>query len=103
MGLTIAALVAQTRDFTWRFLDEDVAVTYRPGVLTLAWDTQDVNVALAETLVSLDVIGDDGKPIPLDADTLMHVLPVPVMRSLARAIYADASLDPTPAGTSGAH
>lgn len=100
MGLTVARLVAETRSFVWHYLGEEIAVTYHPGVLTLAWDSQDVHVALAQTLVELDVIGDDGKPIDLSAESLVTVLPVPVMRKLARAIYEDSTVDPTPAGTS---
>jgi len=83
-------------------MGEDVAVVYRPGVLTLAWDEQDVHVALAQTLVSLDVTGDDGRPIDLTPESLVAVLPVPIMRQLARALYADSTVDPTTAGTSDA-
>jgi hypothetical protein len=100
MGLTIARLAAETRTFTWKVLDEDVAVTYRPGVLTLAWDEQDVHVALAEALVSVDITNGKGKPIHTDAETLKQYLPVPFMRNLAKAIYQDSTLDPTTAETS---
>lgn len=100
MGLTTARLAAETRSFTWRVLDEDVAVTYRPGVLTLAWDEQDVHVALAQTLVALDVTDDEGQPIGLDPESLKAVLPVPLMKRLARAIYLDSTVDPTTAETS---
>ena len=102
MGLSIATLAAETRSFTWQTHGEDVAVTYRPGVLTLAWDAQDVHVALAQTLVSLDVTNEDGTPIGLDADSLVAVLPVPIMRKLAQAIYRDSTVDPTTAETSDA-
>lgn len=101
MPLSIAKLTAETRTFTWKVIGEDVPVTYRPGVLTLAWDEQDVHVALAETLVSLDVTNGTGKPIKLDAESLKKYLPVPFMRKLAKAIYQDSTLDPTTAETSG--
>ena len=97
MGLTVAKLAAETRSFTWRYAGEEVPITYRPGVLTLAWDEQDVHVALAQTLVSIDITNGKGKPIELDADTLVKTLPVPIMRTIARAIYADAGVDPTTA------
>lgn len=102
MGLTVAKLVAETRSFVWKYAGEDVPITYRPGVLTLAWDEQDVHVALAATLVSLDITNGSGKPIGLDAETLGKTLPVPIMRTIAKAIYTDAGVDPTTAGTSGA-
>ena len=102
MGLTVAKLAAETRSFTWHYAGEDVPITYRPGVLTLAWDEQDVNVALAQALVSIDIVNGSGKPIKTDADTLIKTLTVPIMRTIARAIYADAGVDPTTAETSGA-
>lgn len=100
MSLTVAQLAAETRSFVWHYI-EDIAVTYRPGVLTLAWNALEVKDALAATLVALDVLDDKGEPIALDAATLGRTLPVPVMRKLAQAIYDDSALDPTPAGTSG--
>jgi hypothetical protein len=102
MGLTIARLAAETRSFTWHYLGEEVPITYRPGVLTIAWDEQDVHVALAETLVSIDITNGKGKPIATDADSLRSYLPVPIMRTIAKAIYQDAGLDPTTAETSDA-
>jgi hypothetical protein len=97
MALTVARLAAETRSFVWKYMGEDVPITYKPGVLTLAWDDQDVHVALAETLVSIDIIDGKGKPIALDADTLVKTLTIPIMRTIAKAIYADAGLDPTTA------
>lgn len=100
MGLTIAKLVAEKRTFTWTYLGEDIPITYRPGVLTLAWDEQDVHVALSQTIVSIDITNGTGKPIKTDADTLVQYLPIPVMKAIAKAIYVDAGLDPTTAETS---
>jgi hypothetical protein len=100
MGLTIARLAAEERSFTWKYLDEDVPITYRPGVLTLAWDEQDVHVALSQALVSIDITNGNGKPIKTDAETLKALLPVATMRTIAKAIYQDSALDPTTAETS---
>lgn len=102
MGLSVAKLVAETRSFTWHYLGEDVPITYRPGVLTLAWDEQDVHVALSQALVAIDITNGSGKPIKTDADTLLKTLTVPIMRTIAKAIYVDAGLDPTTAETSAA-
>lgn len=102
MGLTVAKLAAQERYFTWHYLGEDVLIRYKPGVLTLAWDEQDVHVALSQTLVSIDITNGAGKPIKTDADTLVKTLTVPTMRIIARAIYEDAGVGPTTAETSDA-
>ncbi len=102
MPLTVAKLIAEERPFTWHYLGEDVAVVYRPGVLTVAWDEQALPKALAQALVSIEVIGGDGAQIEPTEEVLEQTLPVPAMRHLAKAIYADASVDPTTAGTSGA-
>lgn len=101
MGLTVAKLVAETRSFTWHYLGEDVPITYRPGVLTVAWNEQDVHLALADTLISIDITNGSGKPIKVDPETLRKTLPIPIMRKIASAIYNDAGVDPTTAGTSG--
>ena len=101
MGLTIARLAAETRSFTWKVLGEDVAVTYRPGVLTWEWDEQPTHEALAATLISIDITNGTGKPIGVTAASLRKHLPWPFMVRLAKAIYADSSLDPTTAETSG--
>ena len=100
MGLTVAKLAAETRSFVWKHLGEDVPITYRPGVLTLAWDEQDVNVALSQAIVSIDITNGSGKPIKTDPETLIKTLPVPIMRTIAKAIYTDAGVDPTTAETS---
>lgn len=102
MGLTVAKLVAETRSFVWKYLGEDVPITYRPGVLTVAWNERDVHLALADTLISIDITNGSGKPIKVDAETLRKTLPIPIMRTIASAIYNDAGMDPTTAGTSGA-
>lgn len=101
MGLTIAKLAAEEREFVWHYLGESVPIRYRPGVLTLAWDAQPVNVSLAETLVSIDITNGSGKPIKTDPATLAKTLPIPVMRTIAKAIIDDAGVGPTQAGTSG--
>src|SRR5512140_1132923 len=102
MGLTIAKLAAETRSFIWRYLDEDVAITYRPGVLTLAWaNGTPVQVALSQTLVSIDVLDEKGKPIATDVDTLSATIPVPVMTKINQAIHDDAGVDPTTPPDSG--
>lgn len=100
MPLSIADLAAETKSFKWKVLGEDLAITYRPGVITYAWDTGAVEEALAQTLVSLDVTNGTGKPIKLDAKSLKEHLPIPFMRNLAKAIYKDANADPTTAETS---
>jgi hypothetical protein len=102
MGLTVAKLASEERSFVWHYLGEDVPIRYRPGVLTLAWDEQDVHVALSETLISIDILNGSGKPIKTDAATLVKTLTVPIMRTIAKAIYEDAGVGPTKAGTSGA-
>lgn len=101
MGISVANLASETRSFTWKVLGEDVAVTYRPGVITYAWDNGAVEDALAATLVSLDVTNGKGKPIGLDATSLKEHIAIPHMRQLAKAIYRDANVDPTTAETSG--
>ena len=103
MGLTIAKLAAETRTFTWHYLGEDVQITYRPGVLTLAWaNGTPVQVALSEALVSIDILDAEGKPIATDVETLSATIPVPVMTKINQAIYDDAAVDPTTAETSAA-
>jgi len=103
MGLTVAKLTAETRSFTWHYLDEEVPVTYKPGVLTVTWaNGLPVAQALAQALVSIDITNGDGKPIALDEDTLNATLTQPVMQKIAQAIYDDATVDPTTAETSDA-
>ena len=101
MPLTIARLAAETRTFTWHFLGEDVGITYRPNVLTYDWLTTVPHVALAATIVSLDVIGANGKPIALDEDSLRTTLSMNVLREINQAIWDDSRVDPTTAETSG--
>ena len=102
MSLTIAKLAAERRSFTWHYDGEDVAITYRPAVLTLHWIQEGGPYeAMASAIVTIDIIDGDGKPIALDVETLKATIPFPVCRKINQAIWEDASLDPTTAETSG--
>lgn len=101
MSLTIAKLAAETRRIVWRTHGEEVAITYRPAALTQGWISKTAAEALAACVVSLDILGDDGKPIPLDAESLAATLSEPILKTINTEIWRDASVDPTTAGTSG--
>lgn len=106
MPLTLAALAAATRTVTFEYLGEQIHVTYRLAAQTIENEQADLQDRLAAQLVSWDVLDDDGKPYPTDAESLKH-FPAPIFllrvaQEITRDVWATMRVDPTPAGTSGA-
>lgn len=100
MGITVAALAAQESTFSFEYLGETVAVTYRLGAYTLEFESKPLIEALAEIIVAWDVLDGDA-PYPTTVEALGR-LPEPFLWEVAKAMREDVRLGPTSAGTSGA-
>ena len=98
--MKLSPLTATTRQIDVDYYGSAVAVTYRPGVLTPDEDdriqaAREANTLtdalidlLMRMLVTWDVEGDDGKPLPIEAATL-RVLPNALLLKIMAAVQED--------------
>ncbi|GIV81729.1 MAG: hypothetical protein KatS3mg051_1083 [Anaerolineae bacterium] len=109
MGISIADLKKKTRTVRVEYLGETVTVDYRPGALTpeaqvrmgqvqdTAESARVMAEYLADTLVSWDVLDEDGKaPVAITTEFLMQC-PSSFLGAIVQAILEDMA----PNGLSG--
>jgi len=72
-------------------------VTYRPGRITLALALRlqegaaDIPASLAELIAGWDLLGEDGQPLPVTAETI-RALPLTLIQAILKTILDDWSL-----------
>ena len=115
MPIKLADLTKRTKTVSVRFegADDALSVTYRPRLLTPALQATFQEAAregrhsemLVDSMVALvtdwDLLGDDGKPIPLTSEALLGV-PIEVLALVTEALGRDLVPDPLPNGGSDA-
>ena len=94
--MRLSALTGRTVTSTIRILDEDVPITLRPSAHTSAFedrmraamsgnDARLMAALLAELVVAVDIVGDDGEPIACTGDAFYELLPLDVMTGMWEA------------------
>lgn len=113
MPVRIANLNADTATATLQVGDETLNIVYRPGGLTPEVEDQihalaqeqrgsaSLVVLLRDILISWDLLGNDGQPLPTDEATL-RTLPSLFLGQVAQAISESMSPNRRSAGPSGA-
>lgn len=121
MAITLTALLDNMAELPLKVGDDDLLVKYRPGKMTQALrsklqrgpvafleegDDKSVEAAwqayynaIAGLLVSWDVLDDDGKPLPINAETLAD-LPMGFIESLIGEVAKDSRVNPQTKATS---
>jgi hypothetical protein len=111
MPLSFAQIQADVRTINVSYFEHNFSVTYRPSENTPRKNSAaqeleeggDTNKATIDTLcrvmIAWDVLGDDGKPLPITAETLGD-MPYAILTSIVQAIGADGSPKPASAGKS---
>jgi hypothetical protein len=121
MAITLTALLDNVAELPLKVGDDDLLVKYRPGKMTQALrnkllrgpvafieDGNEQNVdtawqayygAIAGLLVAWDLLGDDDKPLPINAETL-SALPLGFVESLIGEVTRDSRVNPQTRATS---
>ncbi len=101
MPISIAALAANRRTVNIDFDGDTLKVVYRPSAINAAQEHRELEDkavgkyvlsiihTLTETIVSWDLLGDDGQPLPLTEDALKP-LGIDILSKISSAIIADA-------------
>lgn len=114
MAITLTALQEGVVDLPLKLGDDDLLIKYHPGKMTQSMRTNlfrgaaafvDDNErgvdgawrryfeAVASVLVWWDVLGDDGEPLPISAETLAD-LPLGFIESLISEVAKDSRVNP---------
>lgn len=120
MAITLSALLDNVVDLPLKLGDNDLLIKYRPGKMTQAMrnnlfrgavafvDDKEEGVdgawrryfeAIASVLVSWDVLGEDGKPLPITAQTLAD-LPLGFVEGIVGEVAKDSRVNPQIKATS---
>jgi hypothetical protein len=111
MAITLAQLKGNLRTINVTFFQDNFTVTYRPGELTPqntsaiqerieSGEAENVLIEmLATSLVSWEVVDENGEPLPVRRDTLAQ-MPGPLLLAIAEAIEEDARPKSKSAGRS---
>jgi hypothetical protein len=97
MPISLAKIKAGVAAFAWEYEGEILNVQYRTGEITpaeLAQQAEQEGMAgliggLVKWLVSWDLLGEDGKPLPITAEAL-NLVPTPFLNGLYVMIMRDA-------------
>lgn len=121
MPISLADLQQNVAKLSLKLGDDDLTVSYRPGLITQAMrnnlirgaiafvvDGEDVDGAwrryfdaIASLLVSWDILGEDDKPLPITTETLA-TLPLGFIEALIGEVAKDARKNPQIVPTSRA-
>lgn len=111
MPISISALTANRRTLDIDFSGETLRVTYRPAAINAAQEARELEDkadgkhvlsvirTITETVVSWDLMGDDGQPLPLTEDALMP-LGIDILSTITTALVRDALPNRTTAPSS---
>jgi len=101
MPLSIKKMQEEVRTITFRFLSEDVKVTYRLGAMGANlsdWvkdhgsDTGALRDMVEKVVTSWDVTDEDGTVIPATRAAIeQYDIPTPFLNAVFEAVYADAT------------
>jgi hypothetical protein len=113
--ISISALAANRRTVNIDFSGETLRVTYKPSAINASQEEREladketghhvlsIIRTLTETIVSWDLLGEDGQPLPLTEDALKP-LGIDILSQISRAIVRDAlpnrTTQPSSNGTS---
>ncbi len=101
MPISISALTANRRTVNIDFSGETLKVTYRPSAINAAQEEREladretghhvmsIIRTLIENIVSWDLLGEDGQPLPLTEDALKP-LGIDVLQTISNSIVRDA-------------
>ena len=112
MGVRLSQVLNETRKLAHPVGDGVLTIVYRPRYVTPALQDElsamigDQKLGracarmLARTIVSWDLEGDDGKPVPIDEELMCESIPSAFLLELVSTINADVSPGETTGATS---
>lgn len=104
----LSTIQKKTEPFRAEICGEKVCGKYRPAVWTASFvdeleklsDARHGAEMLAQSITEWDLLGDDDKPIALDAETIYQIVPLVIQKAILEAIRRDQEPGNESSGTS---